>query len=61
MRGWKWPCQSFYDIFLEHYPSFHCVSHDKEHYPSFHCVFSLCHGHGVATQHCLKAYLFIPL
>jgi len=25
MRGWKWPCQSFYNIFSEHYPSFHCV------------------------------------
>ena len=26
-----------------------------------HCVFSMCGGHGVATQHCLKAYLFISL
>ena len=41
MRGWKWPCQSFYNIFSEHYPSFHCVSYDKEHCPFFHCVMDM--------------------
>jgi hypothetical protein len=43
MRGWKWPCQTFYNIFSEHYPSFHCVSHDKETKSHCHCQF-ICGG-----------------